>query len=143
MGSYTNEKSKQHKHDSYCKRVLRNELFNHYNEEDYLKDREANFSELTTKELEQLSTKDEYFKFEYIFEVLGNEVIVKNEMIANALIELTERKKEIILLAYFLDLSDREIGENLNMIRSTVQSHRKKALTQLRRSIKKCKGEIK
>ena len=45
-------------------------------------------------------------------------------MIAEALQSLPERKRDIILLSYFLELSDREIGDKLNMLRSTVQYQR-------------------
>ena len=44
-------------------------------------------------------------------------VAVQNENLAHALQILSEDKREIILLAYFLDMSDREIAEKLNLFR--------------------------
>ncbi|MEF2715126.1 MAG: sigma factor-like helix-turn-helix DNA-binding protein, partial [Bacteroides uniformis] len=44
----------------------------------------------------------------------------KNELLAEALNALPERKRDIILLSYFLDMSDAEIGELLNVVRTTV-----------------------
>ncbi|WP_442346039.1 sigma factor-like helix-turn-helix DNA-binding protein [Gemmiger formicilis] len=40
----------------------------------------------------------------------GFDVLVKNELLAEALNALPERKRDIILLSYFLDMSDAEIG---------------------------------
>jgi DNA-directed RNA polymerase specialized sigma24 family protein len=44
---------------------------------------------------------------------------------------LSERKRDIILLSYFFELSDREIGDKLNMLRNTVQYQRTSTLRQL------------
>ena len=46
----------------------------------------------------------------------GFDVLVKNELLAEALNALPERKRDIILLSYFLDMSDAEIGELLNVV---------------------------
>ena len=45
---------------------------------------------------------------------------------------LPERKRDIILLSYFLDMSDAEIGELLNVVRTTVFRHRKSALEKIK-----------
>jgi len=58
---------------------------------------------------------------------------VNDENIAEALRSLPEDKRDIILLHYFLDFSDGEIGKKLNMIRSTVQYQRTKAVQELRK----------
>ena len=79
---------------------------------------------MSEKELAQLYTEDKYFVSEQIFNVLGLNVIVTDDVIAEALQSLPERKRDIILLSYFLELSDREIGDKLNMLRSTVQYQR-------------------
>ena len=39
---------------------------------------------------------------------------------------------DIILLSYFLDMSDAEIGELLNVVRTTVFRHRKSALAKIK-----------
>jgi len=88
---------------------------------------------LSERELEQLSTTDKYFATEQTFNVLGNDVIVNDENIAEALRSLPERKRDIILLSYFLELSDGEIGKKLNLIRSTVQYQRTSTLRELKK----------
>ncbi|HKM01293.1 MAG TPA: sigma-70 family RNA polymerase sigma factor [Sedimentibacter sp.] len=85
------------------------------------------------KEIEQLFTEDKYFVTEQIFNVLGLDVIVADGVIAEALESLPERKRDIILLSYFLELSDREIGDKLNMLRSTVQYQRTSTLQKLKK----------
>jgi len=127
------ELDKQRIFDSFCKKVLKNEARNYYGEIKRLRDKEVSFSELTERELEQLSTTDEYFKVEQTFNVLGNAVIVNDESIAEALRNLPERNRDIILLSYYLELSDGEIGKKLNMIRSTVQYQRTSTLRELKK----------
>lgn len=82
--------------------------------------------------MEQLYTVDKYFVTEQIFNVLGLDVIVTDDLIAGALENLPEQKRDIILLSYFLELSDREIGDKLNMLRSTVQYQRTRTQQQIK-----------
>jgi DNA-directed RNA polymerase specialized sigma24 family protein len=95
--------------------------------------KKVSFSELSERELEQLSTTDKYFATEQTFNVLGDDVIVNDETIAEALRSLPERKRDIILLSYFLELSDGEIGKKLNLIGSTVQYQRTSTLRELKK----------
>ncbi len=128
------EAYKQRSFDCYCKRLLKNEMRTYYNEMKRRRKHEVSFSELTAKELEQLSACDTYFAdSQYIFNVLGNDILVRDETIAEALNSLPENKRDIILLSYFLDMTDREIGEQLNLVRSTVQYRRTSILRELKK----------
>jgi RNA polymerase sigma factor (sigma-70 family) len=128
------EPDKQHAFDAFCKKVLRNDVRNYYDEVKRLRDKEVSFSELTETELEQLSTTDKYFATEQTFSVLGNDIIVNDDSMAEALRNLPkQRNRDIILLYYFLELSDGEIGKKLDMIRSTVQNRRQNTLRELRK----------
>ncbi|MCL2501177.1 MAG: hypothetical protein FWE90_12705 [Defluviitaleaceae bacterium] len=122
-----------HEFDSFCKKVLKNEVFNFHNEMKRKQKREKSFSELSPQELAQFCAKDDYFDSMQIFNVLGNDIIVKDGRVAEALKNLTGRKRDIILLSYFLDMSDREIGEKLNLIRATVQYQRSVTLKELKK----------
>ena len=133
MKPSNHELDKQRVFDCFCKKVLKYEARNYYSEMKRLRDKEVLFSELSEQELEQLSTTDEYFKTEQIFNVLGNAVIVCDGSVAEALRSLPKRNRDIILLSYFLELSDGEIGKKLNMIRSTVQYQRTSTLRELKR----------
>ena len=94
--------------------------------------REVTFSDLSESELAQLFTTDEYESDYFRFQVSGFDVLVKNELLAEALNALPERKRDIILLSYFLDMSDAEIAELLNVVRTTVFRHRKSALAKIK-----------
>ena len=50
--------------------------------------------------MDQLYTEDKYFVVEQVFNVLGLDVIVTDDVIAKALESLPERKRDIILLSY-------------------------------------------
>lgn len=53
------------------------------------------------------------------------------------LLSLSGRKRQIILLAYFLDWTDQQIGERFHVVRSTVQAARTKALKEMRDLLEK------
>lgn len=133
MKPTSHEQDKQHAFDSFCKKILKHEARDCYDEIKRRRDKEISFSELTERELEQLSTTDSYFSAEQIFNVSGRDVVVNDGLIAEALRSLPERKRDIILLSYFLELSDGEIGEQMNLIRSTVQYQRTSTLRELKR----------
>ena len=58
---------------------------------------------------------------------------MRDETVAEALNSLPENKRDIILLLYFLDMTDGEIGEQLNLVRSTVQYRRTSILRELKK----------
>jgi len=132
-GSHT--QYKQSAFDSFCKKVLRNEARDFFNEVKRLRGKEVFVSELSERELGQLATTDMYFTTEQVFNVHGFDVVVTSESMAAALRNLPQRKRDIILLYYFLDLSDGEIGERLNLVRSTVQYQRTSILRELKKMI--------
>ena len=70
---------------------------------------------------------------EKAFNVLGMEVQVSDDQLSKALKCLPERKRNIILLSYFMDMSDAEIGELMNVVRTTVYRHRTSTLEELRK----------
>lgn len=132
MKSNSHEQDKRHAFDSFCKKILKHEARDYYDELKRQRDKEISFSNLSVKEMDQLYTEDKYFVTQQIFNVLGLDVIVTDGVIAGALESLPERKRDIILLSYFLELSDREIGDKLNMLRSTVQYQRTSTLQKLK-----------
>jgi len=91
-------------------------------------EREISFSELSARELTSLSVTDEYFTNEYVFNVLGESVNVSDADLAEALNELPANRREIVLMSYFFDMTDREIAEKLNMARRTVAYQRTSSL---------------
>lgn len=68
-----------------------------------------------------------------VFEVCGYRIPVNDDRLAAALAALLREKRDVILLSYFMDMSDREIGELLDMARRTVQHRRTDTLAELRK----------
>ena len=90
------------------------------------------FSELPIEALEQFSVRDAYFADSRTFEVIGHSVCIDDEMLAEAISALPVDRRDIILLSYFLDMSDAEIANVLNMVRRSVAYRRTSTLKLLK-----------
>ena len=132
-----------HQFDRICKLTLKGESVDYQRNLAYLKKHEVLLSELSQAELNRLFTMDEYTLEACRFQVLGYDVEVKNLLIAEALKNLTEKKRNVILLAYFMDMSDAEIAREMNLVRSTIYEHRKRSLDLLRKIMEETKDEKK
>lgn len=132
MKKTTSEEDTQRVFDCYCKRILKNEAINIQKHNQYLNSKQVSFTELTPEQLAQICTYDEHSDDYSCFKVLEYDIAVKDELLAEALQELPERKRDIILLSYFLDYNDVEIAELLNLVRRTVNDQRNKALKDLK-----------
>ena len=132
MKKVTSEEDTQKVFDCYCKRILKNEAINIQKHNQYMNSKQVSFTELTPEQLAQICTYDEYSSDYSRFKVLEYDIAVKDELLAEALQELPERKRDIILLSYFLDYNDVEIAELLNLVRRTVNDQRNKALKDLK-----------
>jgi RNA polymerase sigma factor (sigma-70 family) len=123
----------QHTFDSFCKSVLKRTARECYGAIKRRREREVTFSELSSRELASLTVTDEYFTDEYIFSVLGEIVGVTDCDLAEALKELPADKRDIVMMSYFFDMTDREIAERLNMARRTVAYQRTSTLQKLKK----------
>lgn len=112
--SSKDEMTVRHQFDRLCQMALKGEAVNYYKHMDYRRKHEVTFSELSEKELSKLFTMDEYGTENHHFEVHGYDIEVKNTLIAEALKELTERKRNVILLSYFMEMSDADIARSTN-----------------------------
>ena len=130
--------------DSFCKTILKNEMIDYERARSYRLKHEVSFSELTEGELEQLKTDDEYIVESEIFRVLDYDIEVKDELIGEALKYLPEKKRNVILLSFFMDMSDTEIAKHMNLVRSTIHHHRVSSLQALKKIMEGIRnGEIK
>ena len=114
--------------DLICKLALKGEKIDYCRHIAYRQKHEVMLSELSEKDMGRLYTVDEYEVENQWFQVLGYDIEVKDTLIAEALQALSEKKRDVILLSYFMDMSDAEIGRALNLVRSTVYEHRKRSL---------------
>jgi len=133
MGPQSFEEHIQHQFDSYCKKTLKLTARDCYRRIKRRGEREIVLSELSEQDLAKLAVTDEYFKDAYSFSVLGYDITVSDVDLAEALTELPADRRDIILLAYFLNMSDREIAERLNIVRRTVAYRRASSLQELKK----------
>ena len=116
---------------------MKNEALNIHREHARLRDREKSLNDLNASELEQTATEDKYFMDEHVFEVLGLPIVVVGDLLAEAIAYLPEDKRNVILLAYFVGLNDREISERISISRQAVTRRRNKTLKELREYLAK------
>ena len=86
----------QHQYDALAKKTLVGEAKSHRRTLAKRAAREVPFSDLSESELAQLFTTDEYESDYFRFQVSGFDVLVKNELLAEALTALPERKRDIV-----------------------------------------------
>lgn len=130
--SDANERRIQNQFGGFCVRVLKNEAHNIYREQARLREREKSLDDLNASELEQTARLDRYFMGEHVFEVQGLPIVVTGDLLAEAIAHLPEDKRDVILLSYFLGLSDRKISEKIGINRQAVTRRRNKTLKELR-----------
>ena len=126
------KKTVTHQFDSYCKKVLRGECRDYHRKLARQQKEEILFSELSEEQLLNLYQEDEYPSEQCIFQACEYEILVHDEKLAQALEELSDEKRDIILLSYFLDMTDQEIADKLDAVRRTVQYKRARALEDMR-----------
>lgn len=137
MKNTSKEERNEYTFDGFCKRLLKNETRDYYRRVKHRRKHEVPLSELPEETLSQLAVWDSYFENTYLFEIMGFEISIKDELLAEALKTLPQDRREIILLSYFLGMSDPEIAEHLNLVRRTVAYRRTSTL----QALKKCMEE--
>ena len=89
---------------------------------------------------------DNYFE-QYVYEkptifvVQGKEVVVTSKRLADALANLSEQRRNVLLMNFFLGYSERKIGNEYGRSRSTVNYWKLAALKQLRKELEETKHE--
>lgn len=129
--------------DRLCQMALKGEAINYYKYMDYRRKNEIMLSELSENELGKLYTEDVYSVENSMFDVLGYDIEVKDALLAEALKELTQRRRNVILLSFFMDMNDAEIAREMKIVRSTVHEHRKRSLEVLKNIMEMLKNEKK
>lgn len=129
---------------AFCKAVLHNEACNYYRERKRRTQCEISFEYLQENTSFAPHSVDEYFALQdksTAFAVNGQTVIIDSEKLAKALLCLSERRREIILMRYYLQLRDKQIGALLGKPRTTVNYQKNAALKQLRTEMEKMNDE--
>ena len=121
----------QHEFDRLCRMVLRGDGIDYDNHIAWRSKHETSLSWLSESQEGQLGVLDEYPCERFCFQVQGYTIPIRSEI----LVKLSEKKRDIILLAYFLDMTDQEIADKLDMVRYTVQRRRAKSLKELKKEM--------
>lgn len=130
------EKSNQCAFDAYCKVILRNEARDAYDQRKRKLKREQLFGEMSPEELNQAPSRQTGISN-------SNGISWKTVCISlcadqgvyDALMTLPGAKRKIVLLSYFGEMNDREIGDALGTGRANVQYHRSRALAMMRKML--------
>ena len=118
--------------DRYCKLVLYHEAIDYLREMQRRRDRELSFSDLPQMEMDKLCVVDHYPSDSYIFSSHGYDLLIDNELVADAFSSLSKDAQSILILRCVLDMTDQEIADLMGMSRSAVQRRRAKTLKELR-----------
>ncbi|GAB2023007.1 sigma-70 family RNA polymerase sigma factor [Pseudolactococcus yaeyamensis] len=122
--------------DSYCKKVLKNKAYDIFRVERHQKELFTSLDELLEGHFlpDELLYQPDFSNELYIFPLVTVQISVSlsDEDLALALNLLKEENREIILLHYFLSMSDEEIGSRFQKSRTTIQERRSRTIKRLR-----------
>ena len=99
--------------DCKLKRVVKGIVRNYRKELKRRRNKEISQCELPEIVVEKLAVWDEYESDYTAFDVCGIEVRVLDDDLAEAIKYLSEKDREILLMYFFLGMSDTEIGDRL------------------------------
>ncbi len=118
--------------DSRCRKILREESYSIRKRLARRAEKEVSLSWLSEKELNRFYVIDEYPSDLFFFDTAEYRIPVRDEKLASALAALPDKKRDVILLAFFLDMKDTEIAAKLKVVGSTIHRRRTSSLEELR-----------
>ncbi len=122
--------------DYLCKRGMEDERIDYFRHLSRISKQEVSFSDTGDYLVNQFSTVDHYATDLQVFTLYGLSIGVESDLLSEALRNLTNKKRNIILLYYFMDMSDIEIAELLKVNRSTIYRHRTSGLAFIKKFMK-------
>lgn len=124
---------KQYSFEAYFKKVLINKARNLHKKRKIQQAREILFSDLPVETVMAFSYEDQYdLSLPSTYEWQGQRFKFENRALDEALRCLLPKYREILLLAYFMDYTDAQIAERLNIPLSTVGDRRRNAIQRLK-----------
>lgn len=128
--------------DSFIKTVARNKSIDILREYARQADRERPLSELSPSDIgKSASVTDSYRLYSKPYQVCNYVVRVCDPTIGEVLQYLTPQRREVILLYYFLNYNDAEIGRLLRIDNTTAKYRRRSALKQLKKLVEDMQNE--
>ena len=129
---------------AFCKIVLRNAAISAYRDFGRKQKHEVSLDYLMSETSFEPFATDNYFE-QYdqptVFVAKGQEIIVANKRLADALSKLTEQRRNVLFLYFFLGYTDAQIGKEYGRNRSTANYWKLAALKQLRKEMERLEHE--
>lgn len=133
----------EHTFNGFCKTVLYHAALDAYGKIKRKQQHEVSFEYLKEIDLEPSCT-DEYFIIQEVptvFIIQGEKVVVENEALATALLHLSEKRREVLILRFYLGYNDAQIGRMFGRCRSTINRRKHIALRLLRKEMEALQNE--
>ena len=111
---------------------LQNHSINLHKKHSRLKELEI---ELEDAMLYDEAVYDEYSFLENFVRVMDFNMMIKNDLLYEALRSMEQRHRDIVYLSLCESWSDKQIGQKLNMSRSSVQRTKKRLYDELKRKL--------
>lgn len=118
--------------DRFCQMILKGEVMDYYRHLNYMQQNEIGLSALSEEERDYT-----------VFQAMEYDICVKNSLLAEALDSIAEAGRTVVLLAYYLDMSDAEIAEKMHCVRSTSYRIRKQTLKKIKKRMEALMDEEK
>ena len=129
---------------AFCKVVLHNAAISAYRDFGRKQKLEISLEYLMSETSFEAFTTDTYFE-QYdqptVFVVKGQEIVIANKRLANALSKLSEQRRDVLFLYFFFGYTDAQIGKEYGRNRSTANYWKLAALKQLRKEMERLKDE--
>lgn len=126
----------QYEFEAFCKKVIADERKDFDKAVRRRAKRECNFSDLPPAMSEMFRAREPYPGECYIFKAKDQPIPIYSDRLAEALLSLTDDECSIVLLAYGLDFTDKDIAALIGVSRSTVQRRRDMLFTILKKKLK-------
>ncbi len=129
--------------DAFCKKAMRYAARNCYRDMKRRQQHEISLDYLV-EEYNQVpsSLNDDFTMFPMYRFYIGKIVIsIENECLEMALLQLPERKRELILLFYFVGIKEKEIAKMYDCSRSNINYHKNRILKQLQQEMERLDHE--
>ena len=119
--------------DSYLNTLIKNEGRDARKEAARRAEHEISISQLMEKEVACIAVADTYDLDKMTFYVRDNAVAVNDALLGQAIATLPPKRREVILLSYFLGKNDPQIGALLHLTPNTIRYRRQTALERLKK----------
>lgn len=136
VDSLFREQQIEMQYDTLAKMALGNEVKKFFRDEGRRMAKQTLFSEMEDEEVAALvdqNAPDAYSFADSEFHVLRYTVEVRDTLLYDALSQVDEKDRNVILLAYWLDMTDLEISDETGIPRSTVNAIKRRTYGKLKK----------